>query len=175
MRDSFAPVRGLDQGKARAPYNVLFLCTANAARSIMAETILGRIGLTRFRAFSAGSHPKGEVHPRALALLRDQGFDTGRLHSKSWSEFIKAGAPVLDFVITVCEVSEICPSWPGQPLSAHWAMPDPAAVTPQAAAQAFAETYRQLSARLSIFVNLNMTGLSRLALQKQVRDIADED
>src|SRR6185312_16027611 len=111
----------------RGPYHVLFLCTGNSARSIMAESILNRIGEGRFRAFSAGSHPKGQIHPQTLAVLRQQGVDTGHLRSKSWSEFIKAGAPVLDFVITVCEAREICPSWPGQPLSAHWGMADPAA------------------------------------------------
>jgi len=175
MENAFASAPGLDD--QRAPYNVLFLCTGNSARSILAESILNRIGRGRFHAFSAGSHPKGQVHQHTLAVLRQQGFDTGRLHSKSWSEFIKAGAPPLDFVITVCEASEACPSWPGQPVSAQWAMPDPAAVegTPEGIAKAFGETFRLLNARLSNFVNLNMDGLSRLALQRQVRDIAGKD
>jgi protein-tyrosine-phosphatase len=174
---SFASNTCLDDQKARGPYNLLFLCTGNSARSIMGESILNRIGQGRFRAFSAGSEPKGQIHPSTLAVLREKGFDTGALRSKSWSEFIKAGAPALDFVITVCEMNETCPSWPGQPLSAHWAMPDPAAMngTPDVIARAFAETYRLLNGRLSIFVNLNLAGLSRLALQKQVQDIAPKE
>lgn len=178
MSDSPASPRRFEDrrpDKGRAPYTVLFLCTGNSARSIMAESILNQIGGGRFCAFSAGSHPKGQVHPHTLRLLKQQGFDTGHLRSKSWSEFITVGAPALDFVITVCEASEICPSWPGQPINAHWAMPDPAAVesTPETTTRAFAETYRLLRGRLSVFVNLNMAGLSRLALQKRVKDISD--
>ncbi|HWU56588.1 MAG TPA: arsenate reductase ArsC [Rhizomicrobium sp.] len=170
MFDSFAPI--FDSRRAeQTPRNVLFLCTANSARSILAESILNKIGAGRFRAYSAGSHPQGEVHPKALALLRQQGFDTGHLRSKSWSEFVKAGAPVLDFVITVCEPQESCPSWPGQPINAHWSMPDPATAGADEMDYAFAETYRALHGRLSIFINLNMAGLSRLSLQKQINDI----
>ncbi|HEX4637652.1 MAG TPA: arsenate reductase ArsC [Rhizomicrobium sp.] len=175
MSESLMPARHLENQKA--PYNVLFLCTGNSARSIMAESILNKIGKGRFQAFSAGSHPKGQVHPQAMTLLRQHGFDTGRLRSKSWSEFVDAGAPALDFVITVCEANEICPSWPGQPMSARWGMPDPAMVesTPEDIAEAFGEAYRLLTGRLSVFVNLNMTGLVRLALQKQVQDTADRE
>ena len=175
--ESLASNASLDDQKGRGPYNVLFLCTGNSARSIMGERILNKIGQGRFRAFSAGSEPKGHIHPSTLAVLREKGFDTGALRSKSWSEFIKAGAAALDFVITVCEMNETCPSWPGQPLSAHWAMPDPAAVngSPDVVARTFAETYRLLNGRLSIFINLNRAGLSRLALQKHVQDIAPKE
>lgn len=157
----------------QAPYNVLFLCTGNSARSILGETILNKIGAGRFRGYSAGSHPKGEIHPQTLALLKEQALDTANLRSKSWNEFVKVGAPPLDFVITVCEPKEACPSWPGQPINAHWSMPDPAVAGPDEVAYAFAQTYRALQGRLSVFVNLNISGLARLSLQRQVNDIAD--
>jgi arsenate reductase (thioredoxin) len=153
-------------------YNVLFLCTGNSARSIMAEAILNRAGLGRFRAFSAGSHPKGRVHPYALDLLQKLHFDLSGLHSKSWTEFAVAGAPNLDFVFTVCDnaASEACPVWPGQPMTAHWGVPDPAEVTGKEAEirLAFADTFRMLSNRINVFVSLPMRSLDALSLQKQL-------
>lgn len=158
-------------------YNVLFLCTGNSARSILAEAILNRIGAGRFHAYSAGSHPKGEVNPSALDLLKRLDHDVSQLRSKPWDEFVQPGAPRLDFVITVCDsaAGEVCPVWPGQPVTAHWGMPDPAATqgTPSQIALAFAEAYRMLDRRLSLFANLKMAGLDRLALQKSVAEIAE--
>jgi arsenate reductase (thioredoxin) len=160
----------------RMSYNVLFLCTGNSARSILAEAILNRIGAGRFHAYSAGSHPKGEVNACALDLLKRLDYDVSRLRSKAWDEFAAPGAPKLDFVITVCDsaAGEVCPVWPGQPVTAHWGMPDPAAAkgTPTEIALAFAETYRMLDNRLSLFANLKMAGLDRLSLQKSVSEIA---
>lgn len=159
----------------RRPYNVLFLCTGNSARSILAEAILNKDAPARFNAYSAGSHPKGQVNPHALDLLRRLGYDVSGFRSKAWDEFAKPGAPPLDFVITVCDsaAGEVCPIWPGQPMTAHWGMPDPAAVegTPSEIALAFAETYRMLNNRLTAFANLKMSGLDRLSLQQQVRDV----
>lgn len=157
-------------------YNVLFLCTGNSARSILAEAILIKLGAGRFRGFSAGSHPRGEVNPHALALLGRLDYDTAPFRSKPWDEFAKPDSPKLDFIITVCDsaAGEVCPVWPGQPMTAHWGMPDPAAVegTPAEVALAFADTYRMLHNRISAFANLKLSGLDRLALQKSVADIA---
>jgi protein-tyrosine-phosphatase len=157
-------------------YNVLFLCTGNSARSILAEAILNRIGTGRFRAYSAGSHPKGEVNPHALELLKRLDYDVSPFRSKPWDEFAATGAPKLDFVITVCDsaAGEVCPIWPCQPVTAQWGMPDPAAAkgTPSEIALAFADTYRMLDNRLSLFANLKMAGLDRLSLQKSVAEIA---
>ena len=154
-------------------YNVLFLCTGNSARSIIAEAILGKVGAGRFNAYSAGSHPRGEVNPHALDLLRRLDFDVSRFRSKPWDEF--AQAPPLDFVITVCDsaAGEVCPIWPGQPMTAHWGMPDPAAVegTPAQIALAFADTYRMLNNRIAAFAGLKLSGLDRLSLQKRMSDI----
>ena len=159
-------------------YNVLFLCTGNSARSIIAEAILNKVGAGKFKAFSAGSHPRGEVNPYALDLLKRLDFDVSMFCSKPWDEFAAAGAPALDFVITVCDsaAGEVCPVWPGQPMSAHWGLPDPAAVkgTSVDVALAFAETYRMLNNRISAFANLKMSGLDRLSLQKKVADIAHD-
>jgi len=156
-------------------YNVLFLCTGNSARSIIAECVLNRLGHGRFRAYSAGSFPKGEVHPYAVALLRRQGFDTDGLRSKSWNEFAAHGAPQLDFVFTVCDNArgEVCPIWPGQPMTAHWGMPDPAAVEGNEAERrlAFADTLRMLNNRVGAFVNLPLKSLDKLSLQKQIDEI----
>jgi arsenate reductase (thioredoxin) len=157
-------------------YTVLFLCTGNSARSIIAEAILNQRGAGRFDAYSAGSHPKGEVHPRAIELLKRLDYDTSGLRSKPWDEFAKPDSPKLDFIITVCDsaAGEVCPIWPGQPVSAHWGMPDPAAVqgAPAEIALAFAETYRLLDNRIAAFANLKLSGLDRLSLQKKVADIA---
>jgi protein-tyrosine-phosphatase len=157
------------------PFNVLFLCTGNSARSIMAEAILNREGHGNFRAFSAGSQPKGGVHPYTLGLLRKLNFEVGDLRSKSWSEFSGAGAPPLDFVFTVCDnaAGEVCPFWPGQPMTAHWGVPDPAAVTGSEAEirLAFAEAFRLLSNRISVFIALPLRSLDKLTLQRQLDSI----
>lgn len=156
-------------------FNVLFLCTGNSARSIMGEVILNREGIGKFRGFSAGSHPKGRVHPYTLDLIQKLNHPTKGLRSKSWDEFAKDGAPKLDFVFTVCDdaANEVCPVWPGQPMSAHWGLPDPAAVEGNEAEKrlAFADTYRMLRNRISAFVNLPMASLDRLSLQKHLLDI----
>ena len=160
-------------------YNVLFLCTGNSARSILAEAILNKVGAGRFHGYSAGSHPKGEVNPHVLALLKRLDHDVGSLRSKPWDEFAQPNSPKLDFVITVCDsaAGEVCPIWPGQPMTAHWGMSDPAAVvgTPAEIALAFAETYRMLTNRLAAFANLKISGLDRISLQKKVANIADEN
>ena len=159
-------------------YNVLFLCTGNSARSILAEAILQREGLGKFNAYSAGSHPKGEIHPYALDLLKQQNHSTKNLRSKDWAEFEGKGAPQLDFVFTVCDnaAAEVCPIWLGQPMTAHWGVPDPAAVEGTEAEKrlAFADTYRMMRNRISIFVNLPMSSLDRLALQKRLTDIGKD-
>ena len=160
-------------------YNVLFLCTGNSARSIMAECILGREGRTRFNAYSAGSHPKGEVHPFAIDLLRNQNYPTGELRSKNWSEFAAQGAPKLDFVFTVCDdaASEVCPVWPGQPMTAHWGVPDPAAAEGSEAERRFAfnDAFRMLFNRVSIFVNLPIHSLDKLTLQRRLDEIGQSE
>jgi protein-tyrosine-phosphatase len=156
-------------------FNVLFLCTGNSARSILAEAILNREGQGRFRGFSAGSHPRGAVHPYTLHLLKMMNHDTSFARSKSWDEFAGPDAPEMDFVFTVCDdaASEVCPIWPGQPMTAHWGIPDPAAVEGSEAEKhfAFADTYRMLSNRISIFVNLPMKSLDKLALQRRLDEI----
>jgi protein-tyrosine-phosphatase len=156
-------------------YNVLFLCTGNSARSILAECILDREGKGRFKAFSAGSHPKGHVHPFALDLLKKMNHPTAGLRSKSWEEFARADAPPLDFVFTVCDdaANEVCPVWPGQPMTAHWGVPDPAAAKGTEAERhlAFADAYRMLSNRIGIFVSLPLRSLDRLSLQKRLDEI----
>lgn len=157
------------------PYNVLFLCTGNSARSIIAECVMNRHGGERFNAFSAGSHPRGAVNPFALDLLRRMNCDVSQLRSKSWNEFARPGAPALDFVFTVCDdaAGEQCPFWPGQPMSAHWGMPDPAAVegTDAQKALAFAETLRMLTNRISIFTSLPLKSIDKLSLQRRLTEI----
>ena len=159
-------------------HNVLFLCTGNSARSILAEAILNREGAGRFSAYSAGSQPKGEVHPYALDLLRRMNHDTSELRSKSWDEFAATGAAKMDFVFTVCDnaAAEACPVWPGQPMSAHWGVPDPAAAEGTEAERrlAFADTYRMLTNRISIFTNLPLSSLDRLSLQKHLDSIGSK-
>ena len=156
-------------------YNVLFLCTGNSARSIIAEAIMNRVGARRFQAYSAGSHPREAVNSHALELLKRLDYDTRGFRSKPWDEFARPDSPMLDFVITVCDsaAGEVCPVWPGQPMTAHWGMPDPAAVegTEAEIALAFAETYRMLNNRIGAFSNLKVSGLDRLSLQKKVTDI----
>ncbi len=157
------------------PFNVLFLCTGNSARSILAEAILGKLGAGRFRAFSAGSQPKGAVNPHALVLLQSLGYDTAGVRSKSWSEFARPGAPALDFVFTVCDnaAGESCPVWPGQPITAHWGVPDPAEATGSAAeiALAFKDAYRMLHQRVAAFAALPIRSLDALSLQQRLREI----
>jgi arsenate reductase len=157
------------------PLNVLFLCTGNSARSIMAECVLNRLGAGKFRAFSAGSHPKGQVHPLALQVLRQAHYDVSAARSKSWDEFAGADAPKLDFVFTVCDnaAKEVCPVWPGQPMTAHWGLPDPVVAEGSEAERhlAFADTLRMLSNRIGIFVSLPFDKLSKLSLQKKLDEI----
>ena len=159
----------------RESFNVLFLCTGNSARSIMAEAILNREGKGKFRAYSAGSQAKGRVHPYTIDLLRKLNFDIGGFRSKNWSEFARPDAPKLDFVFTVCDnaAAEACPVWPGQPMTAHWGIPDPAAATGNEAEirLAFADAFRMLNNRISIFVSLPIRSLDKLALQKQLESI----
>lgn len=156
-------------------FNVLFLCTGNSARSILAEAILNREGTGRFRAFSAGSRPRGDVHPQAIRLLAQMNHDTSFARSKDWAEFAAPDAPVMDFVFTVCDnaANEACPVWPGQPMSAHWGVPDPAAVegTETEIALAFADTYRMLTQRISIFCSLPLSSIDRLSLQTRLDQI----
>jgi protein-tyrosine-phosphatase len=160
---------------AQRPYNVLFLCTGNSARSIMAEAIMNREGAGRFKAYSAGSQPKGDVHPYAVELLRKFNHVTDGLRSKSWDEFAAKGAPALDFVFTVCDnaAAEVCPVWPGQPMSAHWGIPDPAAAAGSEAERraAFADAYGRLFNRISIFVSLPLASIDRLSLKKRLDEI----
>jgi arsenate reductase len=156
-------------------YNVLFLCTGNSARSIMAEAILNRDGQGRFKAYSAGSQPAGSVRPEALDLLKKLNFKTEDFRSKDWSEFAEPGAPEMDFVFTVCDnaAKETCPVWPGQPMSAHWGLPDPAAVEGNETERrlAFSDAFRMLNNRISIFMNLPMASLDKLSLQKKLDEI----
>lgn len=157
------------------PLNVLFLCTGNSARSVMAESILNRLGKGKFHGFSAGSHPSGKINPLALNLLRKTNYDVSQLRSKPWDEFAKPDAPKLDFVFTVCDdaANEVCPIWPGQPMTAHWGLPDPVKAQGTEAERhfAFADTMRMLTQRISIFVNLPIEQLSKLSLQKHLDEI----
>jgi arsenate reductase (thioredoxin) len=156
-------------------YNVLFICTGNSARSILAEGLLNEMGRGRFQAYSAGSHPKGAVHPLALRELQSRHIPTDGLRSKSWEEFAKPGAPEMDFVFTVCDqaAGEVCPVWPGQPMTAHWGMPDPAAVegTDAVKGRAFLDAAITIKRRLELMLSLPLQSLDRMALQKQVKDI----
>ncbi len=156
-------------------WNVLFICTGNSARSILAEAMLNAMGGDRFRAWSAGSHPKGAVHPLALETLDRLHIPAAGLRSKGWEEFASAGAPAMDFVFTVCDqaAGEVCPVWPGQPMTAHWGMPDPAAVegTQDARDKAFRDTAVTLKRRLELLLALPLERLERLALQHRVREI----
>ena len=156
-------------------YNVLFLCTGNSARSILAEALLNHWGKGRFHAYSAGSFPKGAVHPMALEQLAAAGLPNQGFRSKSWSEFAAPGAPAIDFVLTVCDqaAAEVCPIWPGQPMTAHWGVPDPAAIEgPEAARRhAFRDAFRALEARIKLFTSLRLEALDRLALKRRVDEI----
>lgn len=161
--------------QSEKPFNVLFLCTGNSARSILAEAIMNAVGGGRFKAYSAGSFPKGQVHPAALDLLKQSGHPVDGLRSKSWDEFAAPDAPKMDFVFTVCDnaANEVCPIWPGQPMTAHWGLPDPAAVVENEVEQrlAFADTYRMLSNRIRIFSSLPIRSLDELSLQGRLNEI----
>jgi arsenate reductase (thioredoxin) len=156
-------------------YNVLFLCTGNSARSIMAEAILNQKGRPIFTAYSAGSHPSGLVRAEAFRQLEQARISVAGLHSKSWDEFAKPGAPVMDFVFTVCDnaAKEVCPIWPGQPMTAHWGVPDPAAAigTSEQVARAYRDAFVMLDRRISLFLALPLQALDRLAIQKEIKNI----
>lgn len=154
-------------------YNVLFLCTGNSARSILAESALNKLGAGRFRAFSAGSFPKGQVHPTAIGLLNSLGYPTEGLRSKSWDEFAQRGAPVFDFIFTVCDnaAGETCPIWPGHPMTAHWGIEDPAAVEGEGQLEAFKRALIFLSNRISLFLALPHESLDELAMRNKLREI----
>lgn len=156
-------------------FNVLFLCTGNSARSIIAEAILNKLGGGKFRAYSAGSQPKGQPNPNTVALLQGLGYDTSGFRSKSWNEFARPGAPALDFVFTVCDnaAGEACPLWPGQPMTAHWGVPDPAEAkgSPAEIALAFKDAYRMLHQRIAVFTALPIWNLDQLSLQAKLKEI----
>ena len=160
---------------ANTPFNVLFLCTGNSARSILAEAYLNASGRGRFVAYSAGSHPGGKVNPFALELLRKNRIDTAGLRSKNWDEYAQPGAPALDFVFTVCDnaAGEVCPLWPGQPMSAHWGIQDPAAVqgSDEQKRKAFLRAFSELSTRINLFMSLPLDKLDRLVLKKKLEEI----
>jgi arsenate reductase (thioredoxin) len=155
-----------------ATYTVLFLCTGNSARSILAEAILNSHGAARFRAFSAGSFPRGKVHPEALRLLDELGHEIAGLRSKSWDEFAAQSAPRLDIIITVCDdAGEVCPVWPGQPITAHWGIEDPAAVEGEGQRDAFWVAYQQMKRRIDLLLALSVESIDQLALAKRLREI----
>jgi arsenate reductase len=156
-------------------YNVMFLCTGNSARSIMAEAIMNRKGTPTFTAYSAGSHPAGAVRPEAIRQIQQAGLSTENLRSKSWDEFSKPDSPPLHFIFTVCDnaAQEVCPIWPGHPMTAHWGIPDPAAVkgTPEEIKRAFSQAFAILDRRINLFLRLPLSTLDRFVLQKQINDI----
>ena len=164
-----------ERAVAEQPFNVLFLCTGNSARSIIAEAILNTVGQGRFRAYSAGSQPKGQVNSGTIRLLQDLGYETSHFRSKSWNEFTKAGAPRFDFVFTVCDnaAAEACPVWPGRPMTAHWGVPDPAEAngTPAEIALAFKDAYRMLNQRIGVLVALPIRSLDQLSLSNRLKEI----
>src|ERR1700688_4358445 len=160
------------------PYNILFLCTGNSARSIMAEAILNQKGRPNFIAYSAGSHPTGVVRPEALQQIQQARLSMGGLRSKSWDEFAKPGAPQMDFVFTVCDnaANEVCPLWPGQPMTAHWGVPDPAAVqgTSEEIERAFRDAFLTLDRRITLFLSLPLSTLGQLAIKKEINRIGHQ-
>jgi arsenate reductase len=162
----------------RKPYNILVLCTGNSARSIMGEALINTMGADRFQAYSAGSHPAGKVNPFAIEQVRALGYPVENLRSKSWDEFAASGAPRMDFVVTVCDnaAGEVCPLWPGHPVTAHWGFPDPAAVegTDEQKRAAFAQTLRQIRARVQLFLSLPLETLDRMAIESRLKAIGQE-
>jgi arsenate reductase (thioredoxin) len=161
------------------PYNVLFLCTHNSARSVLAEAIMNKIGAGKFIAYSAGSQPRGAINPNSIKLLNQLGYDTSGFRSKSWDEFAKPGAPEIDFIFTVCDdaAGEVCPVWPGKPLTAHWGVADPSAAKGDdvQVAMAFQEAYRLLYRRIELFAALPIKGLDTMTLKARLRDIGREE
>jgi arsenate reductase len=160
------------------PYNILVLCTGNSARSIMGEALFNTIGAGRFQAYSAGSHPSGKVNPFAIEQVRALGYPVEGLRSKSWDEFAQPGAPEMDFVVTVCDkaAGEMCPLWPGKPVTAHWGFPDPVAVegTDEEKRAAFAQTLRQIQRRVQLFLSLPLETLDRMAIENRMRDLGKQ-
>lgn len=158
---------------AERVYNVLFVCTGNRARSIIAEAVLNQKGKGKFRAFSAGSHPRGEVHPKVLDLLGRMGMPTAGLRSKSWEEFARPGAPSMDFIFTVCDTAagEVCPVWPGTPMTAHWGVADPDAATVQEVERKIRQAYRELETRILLLTSLRLEELDRISLKKRLGEI----
>lgn len=158
-------------------YNVLFLCTGNSARSILGEAILNKMGQGRFKAYSAGSHPKGEVHPMALSVLNGMGFDTSAVYSKSWDEFSRPGSPEFDFIFTVCDnaAGEVCPVWLGHPMTAHWGIEDPAAVEGEFQRDVFLQALRYLSNRIALFLALPVATIDDLAMKQKLKDIGSAE
>ena len=154
-------------------YNVLFLCTGNSARSILGEAVLNKMGQGRFRAYSAGSHPKSEVHPMALSVLDGLGFDTSAMYSKSWDVFSKPGSPAFDFIFTVCDnaAGEVCPVWLGHPMTAHWGIEDPAAVEGEGQRDAFLQALRYLSNRIALFLALPVASINEMAMKQKLKEI----
>lgn len=154
-------------------YNVLFLCTGNSARSILGEAVMNKLGDGRFRAYSAGSQPKGEVHPMALSVLNGMGYDTSGMRSKSWDEFSKPGAPEFDFIFTVCDnaAGETCPIWIGHPMTAHWGIEDPAAVEGDGQRDAFMQALRYLTNRISLFLTLPLASIDAMAMKQKLKEI----
>jgi arsenate reductase len=154
-------------------YNVLFLCTGNSARSILGEAVMNKLGEGRFRAYSAGSQPKGEVHPMALSVLNGMGYDTSGMYSKSWDEFSKPGAPEFDFIFTVCDnaAGETCPVWIGHPMTVHWGIEDPAAVEGDGQREAFMQALRYLTNRISLFLTLPLASIDEMAMKQKLKEI----
>ena len=154
-------------------YNVLFLCTGNSARSILGEAVMNKLGDGRFRAYSAGSQPKGEVHPMALSVLNGMGYDTSGMRSKSWDEFSKPGAPEFDFIFTVCDnaAGETCPVWIGHPMTAHWGIEDPAAIEGDGQRDAFMQALRYLTNRISLFLTLPLASIDAMAMKQKLKEI----
>ena len=155
-------------------YNVLFLCTGNSARSILGEAVMNKLGAGRFKAWSAGSQPKGEVHPMALSVLNGMGFSPTDMYSKSWSEFSKPGSPEFDFIFTVCDsaAGETCPVWIGHPMTAHWGIEDPAAVEGEGQRDAFLQALRYLTNRISLFLTLPIASIDEMAMKQKLKDIS---
>lgn len=158
-------------------HNVLFLCTANSARSILGEAVMNKLGKGRFKAWSAGSFPKGEVHPMALSVLNGMGFDITGMHSKSWNEFSEPGAPKFDFIFTVCDnaAGETCPVWIGHPMTAHWGIEDPAAIEGEGQREAFMQALRYLTNRISLFLTLPIESIDRMSMKQKLTEIGKSE
>lgn len=158
-------------------YNILFLCTGNSARSIIGEAVMNKLGAGRFRAYSAGSQPKGEVHPMALSVLNGMGYDASGMYSKSWDEFSKPGAPEFDFIFTVCDnaAGETCPAWIGHPMTAHWGIEDPASIEGEDQRDAFLQALRFLTRRIELFLSLPLASIDEMALSRKLKEIGQSE